>query len=150
MPKNNIRLTKGFTLVELVVVIGILAILLSIVLVAINPSRQFSQANNTQRRSDVSAILNAVTQYAADNKGSLPTSITSTVKDISSAASAADICSDIVSDYIAAMPVDPTTGSYTDCTDYDTGYTIVKSASNNRVTVAAPDAEISETITITR
>jgi prepilin-type N-terminal cleavage/methylation domain-containing protein len=51
---------KGFTLIELVVVIGILAVLLTIVLVAINPARQFKQANDTKRRSDVNAILNAV------------------------------------------------------------------------------------------
>ena len=32
---------EGFTLIELLVVIGVLTILLAIVLVAINPSRQF-------------------------------------------------------------------------------------------------------------
>ncbi len=62
---------RGFTLIELLVVIGILAVLLAIVLVAINPARQFAQANDTKRSSDVNAILNAMHQYAADNKGSL-------------------------------------------------------------------------------
>src|SRR5258706_9045537 len=66
---------KGFTLIELLVVIGILAVLLAIVLIAINPAKQFSQANNTKRRSDVNAILNAIDQYAADNHGSVPTQI---------------------------------------------------------------------------
>ncbi|MDP3941896.1 MAG: type II secretion system protein, partial [bacterium] len=56
--------TKGFTLIELLVVIGILAVLLAITLIAINPARQFSQANNTKRRSDVNALLNAVHEYA--------------------------------------------------------------------------------------
>src|SRR6266849_3374438 len=68
-------LQKGFTLIELLVVIGILAVLLSIVLIAINPAKQFSQANNTKRRSDVNAILNAIDQYAADNKGTLPAGV---------------------------------------------------------------------------
>ena len=80
--RNFDRRLKGFTLVELIVVIGILAALLAIVLVAINPGRQFAQANNTQRRSDVNAILNSVSQYAADNRGALPTGIDLTPRTI--------------------------------------------------------------------
>jgi type IV pilus assembly protein PilA len=139
----------GFTLIELLVVIGVLTTLLAIVLVAINPSRQFSQANNTQRRSDVSAILNAVHQYAADNAGDTSLlSLPSTALNISS--TDIDICTFLVDTYIAEMPVDPTTGSYTDCTDYDTGYSIAESGSSGRITVSAPNAELSETISVTR
>lgn len=138
---------SGFTLIELLVVIGILTILLAIVLIAINPARQFKQANDTQRRSDVNAILNAIHQYAADWNGTLPSAITTTVQTISN--TGADICSDLVTTYIAKLPVDPTVGSYTDCTTYDTGYTVVKSSTNDRVTVAAPNAELG-TISVTR
>lgn len=146
---------KGFTLIELLVVIGILAVLLAITLIAINPGRQFSQANNTQRSSDVNAILNAVGQYAVDNNGlltglgtistdpALPTAI-------SSAGIGATFCSELVPTYIAQLPVDPQTGSYTDCTTYDTQYTIYQSATDSRMTVTAPDAELGETISVTR
>ena len=68
----------GFTLIELLVVIGILTILLALVLVAINPARQFSITNNAKRRADVNTILNAVSQYQVDNKGALPAGISST------------------------------------------------------------------------
>jgi prepilin-type N-terminal cleavage/methylation domain-containing protein len=146
LPKNR----KGFTLIELLVVIGILTVLLSIVLIAINPAKQFAQANNTQRRSDTSAILNAVHQYAADNSGAVPTGITTSAKSIGSGASDADICSDLVQEYIAEMPVDPTAGTWTDCSSYTTGYSIVKSAANNRITVTAGSAELGEVISITR
>src|SRR3990172_8005271 len=115
MPKIS-KFLKGFTLIELLVVIGVLAILLTITLIAINPARQFSQSNNTKRRSDVNAILNAVHQYAADNKGTLPTGITAVVQNISN--TAADICASVVPTYIAALPVDPLTNngaSVTDC-----------------------------------
>ena len=78
MKLPNIKNVKGFTLIELLVVIGILAILLSIVLIAINPARQFGQANNTRRRSEVTQILNAIGAYAADNKGQLPAGIPAT------------------------------------------------------------------------
>jgi len=91
------KLKQGFTLIELLVVIGVLTVLLAIVLVAINPTRQFQQANDTQRRSDVNAILNAIHQYAADNKGALPTGISTTVKDIaSSGVGTVNLCSLLV------------------------------------------------------
>lgn len=63
---------KGFTLVELLVVIGIIAILFAVVLVAINPAKRFSEANNARRLSDVNSILNGVLNYTVDQKGSLP------------------------------------------------------------------------------
>lgn len=143
------RSCKGFTLIELLVVIGILAILLTITLIAINPARQFSQSNNTQRSSNVNAILNAIDQYAADNKGALPVGIGTTAATMANTGGV-DICSYLVPTYIAQMPVDPLTGSYTSCTTYNTGYTVVKSATNNRVTVAAPSAELNTIISVTR
>lgn len=160
----RIRKQKGFTLIEILVVIGILAILLAIVLIAINPQQQFRQANNTQRRSDVNAILSAVSAYAAQHKGQLPTGITATALNISSGGTPTtdvDLCTTLVPDYIADLPLDPVDGSDTPagsiCTDasaeYDTGYTI-KSSAGNRVTVAAPGAEEENgapvTISVTR
>lgn len=146
------RFRKGFTLIELLVVIGILAILLTITLIAINPARQFSQSNNTKRRSDVNTILNAVNQYMADNKGQLPAGITTTAQNVSD--TGADLCVTLVSDYLAALPVDPTVNkgaAVSTCgSPYDTGYTIVRSATNSRITVAAPGAELSDVISVTR
>ena len=151
-PLISKKFNKGFTLIELLVVIGILAVLLAIVLIAINPARQFAQANNTQRRSDVNAILNSVHQYAADNNGTLPAGITTTVANVSN--TGANLCALLVSDYLAALPADPTLGTPVDeaacAAAYDTGYTIVTSATNNRVTVTAPSAELGEVISATR
>lgn len=148
---------RGFTLIELLVVIGILAVLLAITLIAINPARQFSQANDTKRASDVNAILNAIDQYAADNKGALPGTIPTTAAVIGSdtAGGQVDLCSALVTQYLAALPVDPLTNNgtpVTDCTAaYDTNYTVVKSAADNRITVAAPATEIAATdISVTR
>lgn len=142
---------KGFTLIELLVVIGILAVLLAITLIAINPARQFSQSNNTKRSSDVNAILNAVNQYMADNKGALPAGITAVVQNV--ADTGADLCTALVPTYIAALPVDPLTNNGTPITNcavaYDTNYTIV-SGTGNRITVAAPAQELSAVISVTR
>ena len=63
---------KGFTLIEILVVIGIIAILATIAIIAINPARQFAQARNSQRYSNVESILNAIGQRVADNKGLFP------------------------------------------------------------------------------
>ena len=148
------KLRKGFTLVELLIVIGILAVLLAIVLIALNPARQFSQANNTKRSSDVNAILNAIHQYAADNKGAIPAGVTTTDREVSAAL--ANICTDLVPLYLAQLPTDPDSAANGDpvaanCpAGYVTGYNVVTSASDNRITVSAPSAELSVVISVTR
>lgn len=149
------QLKKGFTLIELLVVIGILAVLLAITLIAINPARQFSQANNTKRSSDVNAILNAVGQYAADNKGNLSAlNIPTTAAVIGDGAGQVDICDALVTQYMAGLPVDPLTNNGTPVTDcsvaYNTNYTIVRSTNDNRITVTAPAAELNASISVTR
>ena len=153
----NLQTNKGFTLIELLVVIGILAILLSIVLVAINPARQFAQANNTQRSSDVNAILNAIDQYAADHKGALPTGMPSAGSSvgISAAGTGTAFCDALVPTYIAELPRDPLDGTWSSCSSYDTKYTVLvatasASPSTPRVTVSAPEAELNAVISVTR
>lgn len=148
---------RGFTLIELLVVIGILAVLLAITLIAINPARQFSQANDTKRASDVNAILNAIDQYAADNKGTLPGTIPTTAAVIGSSTGQVDLCTSLVTKYLAALPVDPLTNNGTPVSScaqvggYNTNYTVVKSAADNRITVAAPATEIAaQPISVTR
>jgi prepilin-type N-terminal cleavage/methylation domain-containing protein len=68
---KKIAKNKGFTLIEILVVIGIIAVLATVVIVAINPARQFAQARNSQRQSNINTILNAIGQNLADNKGIL-------------------------------------------------------------------------------
>ncbi len=149
------KLQRGFTLIELLIVIGILAVLMGIVLVAINPARQFAQANNTQRQSAVKTILDAVGQYLADHHGQLPTGLNAdgkvyelgaglTAPYPNSAVGEADICSTIVPSYVAAFPEDPSinNGQQITCSaNYDSGYQISVSSTNNRITVYAPDAQ---------
>lgn len=164
---------RGFTLIELLVVIGILAILLTIVLIAINPARQFAQSNNTRRRSDINAMLNAIHQYSVDHKGNI-SALSIPIDDGDSgngseaqvigsdvAGGQIDLCSVLVPTYISALPVDPQDGSssdgagaaVSDCTQaYTTAYTVVQSniATNIRITVSAPGAELGELISVTR
>lgn len=149
-------LSKGFTLIELLVVIGILSVLLSIVLIAINPARQFAQANNSQRKSDVVALLNALHQYAAENNGNLPSGVPTQGNSlsISTAGTAQAFCDALVPTYIAAFPKDPTNGTFVDCTDYDTHYSIsvatAAAGSTPRITINSDNPELGTVITVTR
>lgn len=66
-------LKKGFTLIELIVVIGILSILSAMVLAVVNPFSQFQKARDAQRKSDLSQVQKALEQYYQDT-GHYPSS----------------------------------------------------------------------------
>lgn len=145
---------QGFTLIELLIVIGIIAILAGIVIIAVNPTKQFGEANDAQRTSDVNAILNAIGQYGVDNRGDVPSFLTATAQpmlSIAASGSGYDLCDELTPDYITAMPFDPTlTGAhFTSCADYNTGYN-ASITTDGRITVTAPGAEQTDSISITR
>jgi prepilin-type N-terminal cleavage/methylation domain-containing protein len=157
--RNIFKREEGFTLIELLVVIGILAILLAITLIAINPARQFGQANDTKRRSDANAILNAIGQYSASNTGNLPPEIVTLqgahpgVATELNDTNFPNLCGQLVPTYVPALPTDPvknTQAGISVCagTWGDTGYQVAVDA-NGRVTVSAPSAYAGP-ITVTR
>lgn len=148
--KNIFRSQKGFTLIEILLVVAAIAILAGIVIVAINPNKQLGDTRNAQRQSDVTTILNAVYQYSLDNNGTIPASITASSTEI--CATGAASCTGLIDlsvltlneKYITAVPTEPQK-----VTADGVGYTIVKSV-NGRITVAAQYPESGKTISATR
>lgn len=67
---------KGFTLLEILLVIAAIGILVAIVLIAINPNRQIEAARNAQRRADINSISKAIQQFIIDSGGGVSRDIT--------------------------------------------------------------------------
>lgn len=150
---------RGFTLLEVLLVVAIIAILAGIVIIAINPSKNLADTRNAQRQADVTTILNAVYQYALDNSGSLPSSITTSAAEICKTGTAPATCtssslidlSTITASgkYVASVPIDPSCP--TGCNANGVGYQVSKSATTGRLTVTAPGAVADgKTISVTR
>jgi len=161
---NNVQ--RGFTLLEILLVIALIAILAGIIIVAINPAKQLAAGRNVQRQSDVATILDATYQYMIDNQGTLPGDGASpdiiTVPPIAACATdpvttcngkatgvmeicvTGGSCSGLISltdltaagKYITAMPLDPS-GSSTN----GTGYYMCQDSTTHRITVCAPSTE---------
>ncbi len=147
------KYNKGFTLIEILLVVAAISILAGIVILAINPNKQLGDTRNAQRRADVTTILNGVYQYFVD-KGTLPPGITTNLQEICVAGVATTTCTtaglttlnELVwgEKYTTSIPLDPQA-----TTTNGTGYRILRSV-NNRITVMTMAAEQGATISVTR
>lgn len=72
MSKENIKLKKGFTIIETVLVLAIAGLIMALVFLAL-PALQTGQRDQA-RKQDVNNVNVAIAQYAASNNGNFPTS----------------------------------------------------------------------------
>lgn len=135
---------KGFTLIELLVVIAIIAILATVVFVALDPVTRFADARDSRRWNDVNSILTAVHQYIVDNDGTLPPGLTTgqTITELGTCGTCDNLTTPLAK-YLKTIPQDPQNG-----TAVNTGYSVAVDA-NNIVTVTAINAE-NDTVEVSR
>ncbi len=79
MLKNNTKTQKGFTIIEVLIVLAIAGLILLIVFLAV-PALQ-RNARNTGRKNDIARIGGAATEYLSNNNGKLPTVGSATDRD---------------------------------------------------------------------
>lgn len=141
---NNDTTVGAFTLIEVLLIITLIAILAAITFIVINPAKNFADARNTQRQSDVTQILNAVTQYLSEPGNTLSDlgviATCPTTNDIGITTNGINLDAELTPNYIVDIPKDPTAA-----TERDTGYDICQTTSG-RITVSAPSAENGVTI----
>lgn len=152
--KKLLRSQKGFTLIEILLVVAAIAILAGIVIVAINPSKQLGDTRNAKRRSDVTNILNATYQYAIDHNGVIPSGVTLIPTEICASGIASTTCAaaglvslealSVGGTYLTDIPLEDNA-----TTTNGAGYRISKNA-NGRITVSAGFAEQSAIISQTK
>jgi prepilin-type N-terminal cleavage/methylation domain-containing protein len=158
--KHGIRKSSGFTLIEMLVVIGLIALLATSVLVAVNPSRQFKFARDTQRKAHLATILNAIGQNMSEHEGvficdgvahSFPQGQPAFIKS-GSGSSTANLAPCLVPTYLSKMPFDPSDASalYTDNDHYETMYKVVQDSNGHLTLTASSEIDPDNAITITR
>ncbi len=73
---KKLKKESSFTLIELVIVIGILAILAAVILLVLNPSQFFKETRDSQRITELQELNKALGLYQADGGSNLGTAST--------------------------------------------------------------------------
>lgn len=118
-------LEKAFTLVELLIVIGIIGVLAVTVLVNLNPGEAQKKARDAQRIKNLTDLQAAIELYLAEGNtiaaGALKTTATSNTTQVTCANSwlfSLNLCN-----YIKAIPIDPRQGRTTSVVGTPTTWT---------------------------
>lgn len=106
---------EGYTIIEVLMITSLVTILLSLVIVMVNPITHFSATRNAERWNHVNMIGNALHKYRLDYNLLFPEGVTPSPKEVCGAGVAARICSEnnlldlsvLVPAYLTRIPEDP-------------------------------------------
>jgi len=139
---------NGISLIELILVLGVMGVLVGLFIVSRNPSTQVAINNNTQREFDIAQIAQSVHQYKINNKDNYPK--TNEGESIASCPDegeeteltpASSLTEALVSDYLTKIPTDPQTGSQ---------YMLCLLKDISKLKIVASDAQLNKTIDLIR
>ncbi len=128
MPRSTHR--RGFTLLELLLVIALISGLASIVILAAAPKKNFASAYDTLRKSDIREVVQALYTNLIDNwemvgSGTIQEGEESAKPICKTETSAPDCAAvngvslnDLPPEYIAIIPIDPAEPEGSQCTGY--------------------------------
>lgn len=155
--KKCLKIKNGFTLLELLIVIAILAVLAGTLFVVLNPAARFQDSRNVRRWTDVKMILSAIKLYQVDHDGNFIESINDISEDlyyqIGAGGDCADDCSNpsvvlqsdcvdlqelVDTGYVAEVPIDP---NDSDASSDETRYYLIK-LSTGTITVGSCSEEM--------
>ncbi len=142
------NINKGFTLIEVLLVITLIGVLLTIGLVSFNTEARFIEVRNDTRRNHIQSLESAVNQYKLQ-EGSYPTGLSRNYQEIcdpdaTNCNGFVDLNQFLVPKYLQSIPKDPNDADTTG----GTGYSVAVDETTNTVGVRALQAEGGETIAI--
>lgn len=112
------RESKGFTLIELVVVVAIISVLAAVLVVVLNPLKQFQRARDAQRRNTLKQLQGLLERYYNDHDaypstGGLYYSSEPNNNASVDSTHSTDWIPGLAPTYLPSMPSDPIGGSST-------------------------------------
>src|SRR3989344_6009169 len=137
---------EGFTLLEILISLGILGALFAGILIFLNPFSYFQKSRNNERTAHAHALLNAITTKKIDAKGEFlcgAGEIPATSTRIRSEVGGYDALPCLYPIYLLRVPKDPNGAGvyYTSTSSYYLGYDVWKSGVTGRIVIEAPFAE---------